>query len=75
MTMRAAYEQYRALYAPLIETGSVTEAMVRGAFAAGVTHGLVMVSTLSPDNTVVALQRMNAEMEEFWQQREPGGAS
>ena len=65
-SMRAAYEEYRALYAPMIETGSMTEAVMRGAFSAGVVYGLG-IARLSPAEAAAAMDRMSSQLEEFWE--------
>lgn len=65
-TLRQAYDQYLSLYGPLVTRASVDDALLRGAFAAGVVHGLALAKPSAPA-TLAALEQMNAEAAELWE--------
>jgi len=69
-TMREAYQEYVALYGPHVEPGSLTDATLRGAFSAGVVHGLG-IARLSPQAAIDALDRMSADLGAFWEKDPP----
>lgn len=69
-TMREAYELYRSLYASQVEQDSIDEAMMRGAFSAGVVYGLE-IAKLKPDDALAAIERMSAQLDDFWQREKP----
>lgn len=69
-TLRESFERYVAQYAGLIERNGVDDALLRGAFAHGVTHGLDLAK-LSPAALARALEKMNGEIEDLWRSAKP----
>jgi hypothetical protein len=71
-TMRQTYETYLRLYGQMVERGSITDALLRGAFSAGVVHGLG-IAQLDHADAVQALNRMSDELQAFWEKESPDG--
>jgi hypothetical protein len=68
-TMRETYDRFFAQYAGAIEQDGQVDALMRGAFAAGVQHALLFASNLDPAQIAAGLDRMTHEIEDLWEKR------
>lgn len=67
MTLRESYERYYAQYcASVVERNSHLDALLRGAFAAGIQHALCFAK-LPAAQITAELQRTSEEIDELWE--------
>jgi hypothetical protein len=68
VTMRESYDRFFTQYAALVEPDSRTDALMRGAFVAGVQHVLAFVST-DAAQLVAGVTKLSSEIDGLWEKR------
>jgi hypothetical protein len=69
VTLRESYDRFFAQYGGMVEPNSEMDALMRGAFAAGLQHGLMFAVQLDPAEIAAALERTNHEIDGLWERR------